>query len=179
MDETILLVDDEELTRERLTRAFDKKGITVFTATTLSEAIKVIKKQHPKLAVTELNLADNSGLELIKKAKEIDQEIRIIMLTGYGSIATAVSAIKLGAVDYLSKPADAEDIMNAFAKDITPIDTHHLLNDHPVPSLARVEWEHLNRVLKNCEGNISLTAKKLNVHRRTLQRKLHKYPPNK
>jgi two-component system response regulator RegA len=178
MSKTILLVEDESLAWERLAKSFEKKGFTVYSATTFQEAIKVIRKHQPELTVSALKLPDKSGLELIKRAKEIQPETRIIILTGYGSIATATSAIKLGAVDYLTKPADADDILNAYAKadNITNI---HIPNDHPVPSLARVEWEHMNRVLSDCGGNISLTAKKLNVHRRTLQRKLHKYPPNK
>ena len=179
INDTILLVEDEEgQDRERLARAFEKKGFTVYTANSLKDAIKIIRKYQPQLTVTALKLPDQSGLELIKNAKRINPEIRIIILTGYGSVATATSAIKLGAADYLTKPADADHILNAFAKE-NNIANIYLPNDHPVPSLARVEWEHLNRVLSDCGGNISLAAKKLNIHRRTLQRKLHKYPPNK
>jgi two-component system response regulator RegA len=178
MDDAILLVDDEELTRDRLARTFTKKGYTVYAAANLNKALELIKKHCPKIIITELKLPDCSGLEFITMAKELNSDSQIIILTGYGSIATATKAIKLGAVDYLTKPANAEEILNVIAKENNTAN-HYLPNDHPVPSLARVEWEHLNRVLNDCGGNISITAKKLNVHRRTLQRKLNKYPPNK
>jgi len=174
---TILLVDDEDIFRNRLTHAFTKRGYTVFTAADYEEAIAVIQQHHPELAVVDLKLPGKSGLEVIATAKQMQPELKIVVLTGYGSIATAITATKLGATYYLSKPAGVDDIINAFTKD--ELDAQELNeNDFSAPSLARLEWEHINRVLHDCRGNISAAAQKLGLHRRTLQRKLNKYPPN-
>jgi len=178
MGETILLVDDEELFRERLAKAFSFRGYTVFTAANFDEAIKIINDKKPALGVFDLKMPGRSGLELITAARETNPDMQIVVLTGYGSIATATEAVRLGALYYLPKPADVDDILGAFARN--PELAMEVEQDEvAAPSLARAEWEHINRVLTDCEGNISLAAKKLDLHRRTLQRKLQKYPPSK
>jgi two-component system response regulator RegA len=130
--------------------------------------------------VVDLKMPGGTGLELVKALHEIDPATKIVVLTGYGSIATAIDAIRLGATYYLSKPADADDIVAAFARGeappLAPRLGHRLQG---APSLARAEWEHINRVLSDCAGNISEAARRLGIHRRSLQRKLQKYPPNK
>ncbi|MDH5298381.1 MAG: response regulator [Desulfobulbaceae bacterium] len=177
MKKTILLVDDEDIFRNRLTRAFTNRGYTVFTAGNYSEAVSAISQHRPALAVVDLKLPDRSGLELIAAAKELHPELNIVVLTGYGSIATAIEATKLGATYYLPKPADVDDIIDSFGKgEAMPRQMSE--NDFRAPSLARLEWEHIYRVLHDCQGNISAAANKLGLHRRTLQRKLNKYPPN-
>ncbi|MBU0730247.1 MAG: response regulator [Proteobacteria bacterium] len=175
--ETILLVDDEDFFRERLEQAFTKRGYTVYAAADYVDALVAIKVHKPAMAVIDLKMPGKSGLEVIKDGLKIHPDLKIVVLTGYGSISTATDAVKLGAVNYLSKPADVDDILHAFTKDpdLAPDVSN---TDFPPPSLARVEWEHINRVLADCDGNISAAAKKLGLHRRTLQRKLYKYAPN-
>lgn len=175
--QTILLVDDEEFFRERLTRAFTGRGFTVFAAADYEEAMAIIEKSRPAIGVFDLRMPGKSGLDLVAAAKKVHPEMRIVVLTGYGSIATATEAVKLGALNYLPKPADVDDIIKSFSEDASPAGEEN--SDFDPPSLARVEWEHINRVLNDCGGNISAAAKKLGVHRRTLQRKLYKYAPNK
>ena len=175
---TILIVDDEEHFRERLCKAFSRREYEVFSAPNYDAAMEIIKKHRPPMAVVDLKMPGKSGLELIRDGLAVAPEMRVVVLTGYGSIATATEAVKLGALSYLPKPADVDDIISAFAKDpdigIEVNDT-----DFKAPSLARAEWEHINRVLTDCGGNISLAAQRLGIHRRTLQRKLQKYPPKK
>ena len=178
MAKTIILVDDEELVRGRLAKAFNQRGFTVFTAGNFDDALQVINKERPTLGVIDLKMPGRSGLELIVAAKEINPDMQLVVLTGYGSIATATEAVRLGALSYLPKPADVDDILSTFAKN-PDLALEVIQDDFSAPSLARAEWEHINRVLTDCEGNISLAAKKLDLHRRTLQRKLQKYPPNK
>ena len=125
---------------------------------------------------TVLRMPGRSGLELVRDLRAIDPGTKIVVLTGYGSIATAIDAVRLGAVHYLPKPADADDIIAAFARG-EPGPPEMLPADFPTPSLARAEWEHINRVLSDCAGNISEAARRLGIHRRSLQRKLSKYPP--
>lgn len=177
-NKTILLVDDEELFRERLAKAFSQRDFMVFTAGGFDEALGIIGKHKPNLAVIDLKMPGKSGLELIAAAKSINPEMQMVVLTGYGSIATATEAVRLGALYYLPKPADVDDILGAFARN-PELALEVAQDEFAAPSLARAEWEHINRVLTDCEGNISLAAKKLHLHRRTLQRKLQKYPPNK
>ncbi len=173
---TILLVDDDAFFRDRLVRAFVKRGFDVHDAGSYDEAIPVIKDVRPQLAVIDLKMPGKSGLELITAARAIVPEILIIVLTGYGSIATATEAVRRGALYYLPKPAAVDDILNAFARDSSsPEDIEP--SEFTPPSLARVEWEHIQRVLADCDGNITAAAKKLGLHRRTLQRKLYKYAP--
>ncbi len=176
--DTILIVDDEALFRNRLQRAFETRGFRVFSGGNYDEAIKIIREKNPKLAVIDMKMPGKSGLELIRDALFIAPELKMVVLTGYGSIATAADAIKLGAVFYLPKPADVGDILNAFNRS-PEVEIDSKPADFIAPSLARTEWEHINRVLADCGGNISETAKRLGIHRRTLQRKLYKYPPDK
>ena len=174
---SILLVDDETLFRERLGRAFEKREYKVFLAANYDEAIQIVLQEKPEMAVVDMRMPGKSGLELIKDALAAHPHMQIVVLTGYGSIATATEAVKLGAVSYLPKPADVDDILNAFAQN-TELDIPEKEEDFQAPSLARLEWEHINRVLHDCRGNISAAAKRLGLHRRTLQRKLNKYPPD-
>jgi two-component system response regulator RegA len=176
--ESILLVDDEEHFRERLARAFINRGYTVFEAADVDQALDMIKKNQLDWALIDLRMPGKSGLDLIREAKEFLPFLKIVVLTGYGSIATATEAIKLGAHYYLPKPADVDDILNAFQKDTgLPGDSEQA--EFEVPSLARAEWEHIQRVLNDCDNNITAAAHKLGIHRRTLQRKLYKYAPKK
>jgi len=177
MTTSILLVDDETFFRERLGRAFEKRDYTVFLASDYNEAMAMVKKNKPEMAVVDLKMPGKSGLELIKDALAIHRKMKIVVLTGYGSIATATDAVKLGAVSYLPKPADVDDIITAFSH-TTDLNLDQPDEKFQAPSLARMEWEHINRVLHDCKGNISAAAKKLGLHRRTLQRKLNKFPPD-
>ena len=177
MAESILIIDDEDLFRDRLVRAFRNRGFTVYAAANYDEGIEMIGQHHPQMAVVDLKMPGRSGLDLIADGRKIHPELRCVVLTGYGSIATATEATKLGALYYLPKPADVEDILRAFADDPT-LHIEMKEEDFQAPSLARMEWEHINRVLQDCGGNISATAKKLGIHRRSLQRKLQKFPPS-
>ena len=174
--EKILLVDDEKLFRESLNRAFVRRGYSTCTASCYDEALAVIKDECPTMAVVDLKMPGKSGLNLVRDALALFPELKIVVFTGYGSIATATEAIRLGAVSYLAKPADIEEILKAFSSD-DDAELDDNSDDIQPPSLARVEWEHIQRVLADCNGNISCAAKKLGIHRRTLQRKLYKYAP--
>jgi two-component system, response regulator RegA len=178
---SILIVDDDEVYRNRLARAFVDRGYDVRTAGDYDAAVAVATEDSPELAVVDLKMPGKSGLELVKALREIDPSTKTIVLTGYGSIATAIDAVRLGATYYLSKPADADDILGAFARgEAPPLDPPAADSpDYRAPSLARAEWEHINRVLSDAGGNISEAARRLGIHRRSLQRKLQKYPPNK
>jgi two-component system response regulator RegA len=174
---SILLVDDDEVFRRRLARAFAERDYEVCTAANYEEAEAAALADSPEFAVVDLKMPGRSGLELVRRLKEIDAATKTVVLTGYGSIATAIDAIRLGAHYYLPKPADADDIVAAFARgESPPLDPPD--PDYQAPSLARAEWEHINRVLSDCGGNISEAARRLRIHRRSLQRKLQKYPPN-
>lgn len=169
---TLLLVDDDATFRSVLGRALEKRGFSVTTADSVETALPLVQANPPEFAVIDLKMHGASGLVLVQTLHELDPATRIVMLTGYASIATAVEAIKLGATQYLSKPANADEIVAAFG--------HHASSDlaldaHPV-TVNRLEWEHINRVLFEQQGNISSTARMLNMHRRTLQRKLAKRP---
>lgn len=174
----VLLVDDDEVYRRRLAAALAGRGWEVHTAADGESARRLAVAQSPDLAVVDLRLPGMDGLEIVKELRQLDESTCIVMLTGYGSIATALTATKLGADHYLSKPADADQILGVYQR-ITG--TAGGGAEEPasigVPSLARVEWEHIQRVLGDCEGNISQAAKLLGLHRRSLQRKLSKYPP--
>jgi two-component system response regulator RegA len=169
----ILLVDDDEVYRERLATAFRDRGYQAHTAGNYDEAMTVARRHAPDLAVVDLKMPGRSGLEVVRDLVAADPHIEVVMLTGYGSIPTAVDAVKLGAVEYLQKPADADMILAAF--DRGPLE--EAPRDYEPPSLARSEWEHIQRVMTDCGNNISKAARKLGLHRRTLQRKLGKYPP--
>ncbi len=169
-----LIVDDDDIFRNRLCRAFTARGWEAAGAGDGPAALELAAQLSPDLAVVDLRLPGMGGLEIVQALRSLDETTCIIMLTGYGSIATALSATKLGANHYLSKPADADQILNAWLK-INEGSTDP--PEHSVPSLARVEWEHIQRVLTDCGGNVSHAAKLLGLHRRSLQRKLNKYPP--
>ena len=175
---SILIVDDDEVFRTRLARAFVDRGYDVRTAGDYDAAVASAQGDSPELAVLDLKMPGRSGLELVKALREIDPATKMLVLTGYGSIATAIDAVRLGATYYLAKPADADDIVAAFARgEAPPLEPPDI--DYKAPSLARAEWEHINRVLSDCGGNISEAARRLGIHRRSLQRKLQKYPPSK
>jgi two-component system response regulator RegA len=170
---TMLLVDDDATFASVLREAFEGRGFDVRVAHDVPEALATAEKDPPEYAVVDLKMPGPSGLELVAKLKELDENTRVVMLTGYASIATAVEAIKLGAVHYLAKPADADQILEALHRDHG--DPHADVSPKPL-SVARLEWEHIQRVLTECKGNISETARRLGMHRRTLQRKLAKRP---
>lgn len=175
---SIIIVDDEDLFRERLIKAFKKRKYETYGAASYEDALIIIKKEKPDMAIVDLKMPGKSGLELIKTVKELDLRIKMVVLTGYGSIGTAIEAVKSGALGYVSKPADVEEILTAFDKDgqakaSGPAES----NEITAPTLARVEWEHINRVLADCDGNVTKAAQRLGLHRRSLQRKLLKYPP--
>jgi two-component system response regulator RegA len=176
VERSVLIVDDDEPFRSRLSRALRSRGLDVREAADVTSAITSATHDSPEMAVVDLRLPDGSGLEIVKALHQLDASTAIVVLTGYGSIATALEAVRLGAVNYLTKPVDADRVLAAFgAPDDTPVThTADLLPD--TPSLARVEWEHINRVLVDCGGNISEAARVLGVHRRSLQRKLQKFP---
>lgn len=168
---SVLIVDDDDSFRETLTRAFDRRGWEARSASGAVEALRLAAEESPEHAVIDLRMPDIDGIELLKRLLTLDPAIRILVLTGFGSIATAVDAMRAGAVNYLTKPADASEIVAA-------LDSASAANPSPaaVPSLARVEWEHIQRVLHSCDGNVSVAARLLGLHRRTLQRKLGKNP---
>mgnify|MGYP003954331603 CR=1 FL=1 len=174
---TILLVDDDEVLRRQLSRALERRGWTVFLAEGYDEAMACVKAESPDRVVVDLRMPGRSGLEVVRDVVAEDETTEIVVLTGYGSIATAVEATKLGAVNYLPKPADADDVLAAFERAHQPLDA--VTEPFEPPSLARAEWEHIQRVLADCGQNISETARRLGIHRRSLQRKLQMYPPNK
>jgi two-component system response regulator RegA len=178
----LLIVDDDEDFCFAMSRVQKRAGFSVFTATTIEQATEIAKEQMMEYAVVDLKIAHQSGLELIELLLKINHNIRIVILTGYASIATAVEAIKLGAIQYLTKPTDANEISNALLGDAknNAIDgksgnTKVKIPNEPM-SVKRLEWEHLQKVLTDHKGNVSATAKALDMHRRTLQRKLQKYP---
>jgi two-component system response regulator RegA len=172
----MLLVDDDARLRERLAQALVKRGYAVRSAGNYDEAMAIAQESSPEFAVVDLRMPGPSGLELLRALKELDPETRIVVLTGYGSIATTIDAMRLGAVYYLQKPADADEILAAFARaDAAPLDAIPETGDPP--SLERVKWEHVARVLSDSGGNVSEAARKLKLHRRSLQRMLQKFPP--
>jgi len=173
---SLLIVDDDSTLRERLAAACRTRGFDTRTAGDYEQASALAQADPPELAVVDLRMPGRSGLELIRELKAIDPETKIVVLTAYGSIATTIDAMKLGAVYYLQKPADADDVLAAFNRDEPPAPGQST-TEFPAPSLERVRWEHINRVLADCEGNVSEAARRLGLHRRSLQRILQKYPP--
>tara|TARA_Y100000741_G_scaffold347754_1_gene315372 strand:- start:110 stop:673 length:564 start_codon:yes stop_codon:yes gene_type:complete len=172
-DKSLLLVDDDNPFRERLARAMEKKGFQVTQAESVEKGLSAVKTKKPAFAVVDLRLNDGNGLEVVKEIQSNNSKSRIVMLTGYGNIPTAVAAIKEGAIDYLAKPADADDVEKAlladpFKKAAPP--------ENPM-SADRVKWEHIHRVFELCNRNVSETARRLKMHRRTLQRILSKKSP--
>jgi two-component system response regulator RegA len=170
-----LVVDDDETFRGRLGRALVERGYDVRCAGSYEEAIAAATLDSPQLAVVDLKMPGRSGLEVVRELKALDPTTSIVVLTGYGSIATAVEAMRLGAIHYLSKPADTDQILGAFGEAHLEITSE----DIETPSLKRIEWEHIQRVLTDSSGNISEAARRLGIHRRSLQYKLRKYPPTK
>jgi two-component system response regulator RegA len=170
---TILVVEDDDAFRAILVRALEARGYDVRGVADAASALELAREDSPEMAVVDLRLNDQSGLDVVRELKAIDASTAIVVLTGYGSIATALESIRLGAVHYLTKPTDPDRILAAFERGLAarprdlPVDT---------PSLARVEWEHLQRVLTDCDGNISEAARTLGMHRKSLQRKLAKRP---
>lgn len=170
---SLLLVDDDDVLCETLARALTKRGFDVRTALTAEDATRSAQKNPPEYAVIDLKLPDRCGLELVSTLISLDPHARIVVLTGYGSIATAIEAIKLGATYYLAKPVNAGDVVRAFQRETG--DEEMAPSSKPM-SLDRLEWEHINRVLQEYRGNISAAARALSMPRRTLQRKLAKHP---
>jgi len=172
-DKSLLIVDDDNPFRDRLARAMEKRGFEVFQAQGVKKGIEIVIQKSPAFAVVDLRLEDGNGLEIVKKIQSLNPKSRIIMLTGYGNIPTAVAAIKEGAIDYLSKPADADDVEKALLADP---DKKAQAPENPM-SADRVKWEHIHRVFELCNRNVSETARRLKMHRRTLQRILSKRSP--
>jgi len=171
----ILLVDDDQIFRTRLVRALAQRGHEVHDAPNAEEGIALAKRLRPERVIVDMRMPGMNGLELIDELARIDPDVEIVVLTGYGSIATAVEAVRRGARDYLTKPVDADQILAAFERDVDSGGQQPAADT--TPSLARVEWEHIQRILSDCGGNISQAARKLGIHRRSLQRKLGKLPP--
>lgn len=172
---SILIADDDPVFRGRLSQALRDRGYDVRAAADTETAVSMARAESPELAVVDLRMPGRSGLELVGELKSIDGSTRIVVLTGYGSIASAVEAVRLGAQDYLTKPADVDAILAALFRSAE--DKKSMQVDFQVPSLARTEWEHIHRVLSDCDGNVSEAARRLGIHRRSLQRKLNRYPP--
>jgi two-component system response regulator RegA len=168
----LLIVEDDDAFRDRLARAFESRGFEVQTAASTADAEASLARETPEFVILDLRMPGSSGLDLIPRFKQADPATRIVVLTGYGSIATAVEAVRRGAVNYLTKPADADDILAALTGS-SPAGA--AVPDRPM-SLDQVEWEHISRVLLTCHGNLSEAARVLGLHRRSLQRKLSKYP---
>jgi two-component system response regulator RegA len=171
---SLLLVDDDTVLRRRLARAFQERGFAVREAGGVADALALAREESPELAVVDLRVPDGDGLDVLRALKRIDPTTIVVMLTGYGSIANALEAVRLGAAHYLTKPADVDELIAAFARE--PSDDESPRGEHAPPTLARVEWEHIQRVLTDCGGNVSEAARRLGIHRRSLQRKLSKYP---
>ena len=172
---SLLIVDDDQGFREALTRAMQRRGFSVLCAHDEASALQAAEEFAPEYALIDLRLGQDSGLALVARLAQEDPELRIVVLTGYASIATAVEAIKLGAVHYLTKPAEPDEILLALQRDREQGDAGMTLANKPM-SVRRLEWEHIQQVLLQHDGNISAAARTLNMHRRSLQRKLQKRP---
>jgi two-component system response regulator RegA len=170
---SLLLVDDDVTFAGVLREALEARGFEVYVAHSVPEGLATAQRDPPEYAVVDLKMPGPSGLELIQRLQQLDENTRIVMLTGYASVATAVEAIKLGAVHYLAKPVDADEIVAVFQRERGDADVEPPAR--PM-SVDRLEWEHIQKVLTECDGNISETARRLGMHRRTLQRKLAKRP---
>lgn len=174
---TLLIVDDDERLRERLARAITERGYTVHQAGDHAGAMAIAAAHPLDRAIVDLRMPGPGGLTVIQDLLEMQPDLAIVVVTGYGSIATAVEAVKLGARDYLTKPSNADQILAAFDAEVEATEHGALAEPaYEVPSLARLEWEHIARVLRECNGNVSRTARVLGMHRRTLQYKLAKFP---
>ncbi|MCB1507237.1 MAG: ActR/PrrA/RegA family redox response regulator transcription factor [Hyphomicrobiaceae bacterium] len=169
----LLIVDDDRAFLQRLARAMETRGFSVRTAESSAEGLAAIDAAAPRYAVIDMRLGDGNGLDVVEAARKARPDVRAVILTGYGNIASAVTAVKLGAVDYLAKPADAEDVFAALVK----ADADRAPPPENPMSADRVRWEHIQRVYELCDRNVSETARRLNMHRRTLQRILAKRAP--
>jgi len=172
-DKTLLIVDDDAPLRDRLSRAMEKKGFKVTQAESVEMGIREAKNAPPAFAVIDLRLSDGNGLNVVKEIRKIKNDSRVVMLTGYGNIPTAVAAVKAGAIDYMPKPADADDVESAL---LAAPESKAIPPENPM-SADRVKWEHIHRVFELCNRNVSETARRLKMHRRTLQRILSKRSP--
>ena len=172
-DKSLLIVDDDNPFRDRLARAMEKKGFRTIQAGSVNEGITKAKNSPPAFAVVDLRLGDGNGLEVVKQIQQIKKDSKVVMLTGYGNIPTTVAAIKAGAIDYIPKPADADDVEKALLADPK---SKASPPENPM-SADRVKWEHIHRVFELCNRNVSETARRLKMHRRTLQRILSKRSP--
>jgi two-component system response regulator RegA len=172
-DRTLIIVDDDKSFAQRLVRAMETRGFEVRFAHSVAEGIELIRAKAPAFAVVDMRLEDGSGLDVVAELARQRPDARTVILTGYGNIATAVTAVKLGAVDYLAKPADADEVTDAL---LAPHNTKAPPPENPM-SADRVRWEHIQRVYELCNRNVSETARRLNMHRRTLQRILAKRAP--
>jgi len=172
-DKSLLVLDDDAPLRTRLGRALEQRGFETILVGSVAEALAAVKSKPPAYAVLDMRLEDGTGLRVVEAVREARPDAKVVMLTGYGNIATAVAAVKSGAIDYLSKPADADDVARALLarKDESPAPP-----ENPM-SADRVRWEHIQRVYELCGHNVSETARRLNMHRRTLQRILAKRAP--
>lgn len=177
LNHCIVLVDDDERFRTHMGKALERRGLEVHHAGDAQQGLELVREIEPELMLIDLRMPGDSGLMLITKVRELEaiEQPRIVVLTGYGSIATALEAVRRGATHYLQKPANAEEVLLAFRRDeLAPEEP--LETPESVPSLARAEWEHIDRILTDCNGNIRQAARQLGIHRRTLQRKLAKFP---
>lgn len=179
MIDAILVVDDDEVFVNTMARSLTRRGESVLTATNIPDALVLLAREKPQKVLLDLNLDGESGLQALPQMLQLAPGVQVILLTGYASVATAVDAIKKGAVNYLCKPATAKDVIAAFAAESEVQTDHDDGMDEPLSpiSIPRLEWEHIQRVLQENDGNISATARALGMHRRTLQRKLQKRPP--
>ena len=172
-DKSLLILDDDDPLRGRLSRAMEKKGFAVKEAKTVAEGLQIVKKTPPSFALIDLRLEDGNGLDVVKELSKIKNTARIVMLTGYGNLPTAVAAVKAGAIDYIAKPVDADDVEAAL---LASPEAKAKPPENPM-SADRVKWEHIHRVFELCNRNVSETARRLKMHRRTLQRILSKRSP--
>ena len=172
-DKSLLILDDDDPLRGRLSRAMEKKGFAVREAKSVSEGLEIVRKSPPNFAVVDLRLEDGNGLDVIKELSKKKSDCRIVMLTGYGNLPTAVAAVKAGAIDYIAKPVDADDVESAL---LAAPESKAKPPENPM-SADRVKWEHIHRVFELCNRNVSETARRLKMHRRTLQRILSKRSP--
>jgi len=173
-DKSLLIVDDDDPLRDRLSRAMERKGFQVRNAKTVENAIKIVRSAPPNFALVDLRLEDGNGLDVVEEINKVKKDSRIVMLTGYGNLPTAVAAVKAGAIDYMAKPVDADDVESAL---LASPDSKAKPPENPM-SADRVKWEHIHRVFELCNRNVSETARRLKMHRRTLQRILSKRSPN-
>tara|TARA_B100001115_G_C15733067_1_gene357200 strand:- start:244 stop:819 length:576 start_codon:yes stop_codon:yes gene_type:complete len=172
-DKSLLILDDDDPLRGRLSRAMEKKGFVVKEAKTVSDSLEIVRNSPPNFAVIDLRLEDGNGLDVVKELFANRKDSRIVMLTGYGNLPTAVAAVKAGAIDYIAKPVDADDVEAAL---LAAPESKAKPPENPM-SADRVKWEHIHRVFELCNRNVSETARRLKMHRRTLQRILSKRSP--